>query len=73
MTSAMCNIPTVPLVDALYVVVINDTTTEGFDSFEEAAYAYGRWLEALHPHASHRVALLKVQKMLAPGEEIGFY
>lgn len=73
MNSAVANIPTVTLTDARYAVVIDGAIKECFGSFEEASYAYGRWLAQFQPHARTQVTLLRLEQVVEPGEEVGFY
>lgn len=71
--SAVTNITTVPLAEARYAVLIHGAVKECFASFEEAAYAYGRWLEQFQPHARTEVTLIRLEQVVAAGEEVGYY
>jgi hypothetical protein len=73
MNSAVANITTVPLTEARYAILLWGEIKECFGSFEEAAYAYNRWLDQFQPHAQNSVTLIKVERVVEPGEEIGFY
>lgn len=73
MNSAVANIPTVTLTDARYAVLLHGAIKECFASFEEASYAYGRWLAQFQPHARTAVTLIRVEQVVAPGDEVGFY
>lgn len=73
MNSAVAKVTTVPITEARYVIAINGEAKECFGSFEEAAFAYGCWLDQFQPHARTNVVLLRVEVAHPAGTEIGFY
>jgi hypothetical protein len=73
MNSALANIPTVNITQARYAIIVHGEIKECFESFEHAAYVYGRFVDQFQPHARHNVLLLKVEPVIEAGEDIGFY
>jgi hypothetical protein len=73
MKSAVCTIDTTPLAEARYAILIGGTVKESFLLFDDAQYAYGRWLAEFQPEARTNVLLVRVEPVLPAGDDVDFY
>jgi hypothetical protein len=72
--SAVCKLETESsLAEARYAIVIQGAIKEAFVLFDDAQWAYGRWLEQFQPEARDNVLLVRISPMLPAGAEPDFW